>query len=235
MKDREETNLDQSLKNMDEYITWDDERQQHSREILLSKMEQEKSPKRSWLKRSAVPVAATILFLGTAGTLFVSEFSEQQQLSEQQNEQQVNMAENSSGQGFGIGMDEKAESDVMEISESGFDLQLPQYSPVENTELESIWHRSEGQNNVVSATYYDGEGNELFTFMQEAITENTDVTHLQENADYETEVNGNITFVIENDTSGLRTINIITNDYGFTLSTYNLSEEQLLTTGESIE
>jgi hypothetical protein len=235
MKDREESNLDQSLKNMNEHIIRDDERQQHSRKMLLSKMEQEKSPKRkSWIKRSVIPVAATVLFLGTAGTLFVSEFSEQQQISEQQHEQQVNRGENNSGQGFEIGVDAKVESEIMEIKASGFDLQLPQYSPVEEVELKSIWYRDEGENDVVSASYIDREGNEVFKLMQENLTENPDINHLQENADYETEINGSTTFVSEND-YGLRTINIVANKFGFTLYSYNLSEEELISIGESIK
>ncbi|MFA1822106.1 hypothetical protein ACDX78_18295 [Virgibacillus oceani] len=234
MKDREKTKLDQSLKSMDEHITWDEERQQHSRKMLLSKLEQDESPKRKpWIRRHVAPVLASVLFLGTAGTLIVSEFSEQEQINEQQNEQQINMAGNTS-HGFEIAMDEKAEADVREINESGFALQLPQYSPVENTDLENIFHRSKGQNDVVTASYYDGGGNKLFTFMQESILEHTDITHLQEKADYETEIKGNVTFVSENDNSGLRTINMIVDNYGFTLSTYNLTEEQLLTIGESI-
>ena len=182
MKDRKETNLEQSLKNMNDHIIRDDERRQHSRKTLLSKMEQEKSPKRkSRIKRSVVPVTAIVLFLGTAGTLFVSEFSEQQQIKEQQSEHQVNIAENNSRKSFEIATDAKVESEIIEINASGFDLQLPQYSPVENTVLDNIWYRSEGQNNVVAASYFDGEGNEVFKLMQEDIKENPDINHLQEN------------------------------------------------------
>lgn len=234
-KGRENMKLDQSLKEMDKHISWDGERQQHTRKMLLSKMEQEKTPERkSWLKRKAVPVAATILFFGTAGTLVVSEFSEQAEQTGQGHEQQVNMSENSSGQGFDIGIDEDVEAGIAEIKASGFDLQLPQYAPVEGTKLESFWNRTERQHNTVTASYTDEHGNEVFKFMQEELTENADVSHLQEKADYETEINGNITFVSENDHSGLLTINIIANEYGYTLSTYNLTEAELFRVGESI-
>jgi len=236
MKDRKETNLEQSLKNMNDHIIRDDERRQHSRKTLLSKMEQEKSPKRkSRIKRSVVPVTAIVLFLGTAGTLFVSEFSEQQQIKEQQSEHQVNIAENNSRKSFEIATDAKVESEIIEINASGFDLQLPQYSPVENTVLDNIWYRSEGQNNVVAASYFDGEGNEVFKLMQEDIKENPDINHLQENADDQIEINGSTTFISGNNQSGLRSLNIITNKYGFTLYSYTLSEEELISIGESIK
>ncbi|WP_161485687.1 hypothetical protein [Gracilibacillus timonensis] len=40
---------------------------------------------------------------------------------------------------------------------------------------------------------------------------------------------------IKIEANGLKTLNIITNDYGYTLSTYQLSEEQLLQLDASID
>lgn len=237
MKDHEETHLDQSLKSLNESITWDNEKQKRSRKRFLSKLEQVRSPKRkSWIRRSVAPLAASVLFFGTATTLFLSEHSVQQQ-----NGTFIQNENHSMSQGFEIGMDEKAETDIKAINESGFDLQLPQYSPVENTEMKNILQRPAGKTSLVSAVYFDGEGNEIFKFIQEDISEtnanaaNNGMNHVKENADYETEINGKAAFVNENDNSGLRTVNIITNEYGFTLSTYKLSAEQLIKIGRFID
>jgi len=234
MRDQKEIHSDSSLKDINENIHWNHDRQQHSRKMFLTKLEQVSSPKRkSWIKRSMIPVIATVLLLGTTTTLFLSENSVIQQQSESIIEN------NNTNESFEIWMDEEVESSIMEINQSGFDLKLPEYSPIENTEIRNV--RLRDSEPTVNAVYFDEEGNELFTFMQEDISElNANTTshskdRMQENADYETEINGNVTFVSENDQSGLRTINIITNKYGFTLSAYNLSEEQLLNIGESIE
>ncbi|WP_156290198.1 hypothetical protein [Oceanobacillus salinisoli] len=240
MKGQEETQLDQSLKSLNENISWDNEKQQHSRRLFLSKLEQVRSSKRkSWIRRSAVPIVASILFLGTTTTLFVSEHSVQQQNNSLvQNE---NMSGNNTDQVSSIGMDEEVESNIEEINEAGFDLRLPQYSPTSNTEIKNLIQRSAGKTTNVTANYYDGEGKQIFTFLQEDISEinennnNNGINHMKENADYKTEINGNEAFYNENDNSGLKTLNIITNGYGFTLSTYHLSEEQLIKIGESID
>lgn len=77
MKYDNKSKLDKPIKNLDHDIIWNTERQQRSRQKLISELEGNKVTQVSWLKKGIMPLLASLLLVGVLTTVILSESSEQ--------------------------------------------------------------------------------------------------------------------------------------------------------------
>lgn len=68
---------------------------------------------------------------------------------------------------------------------------------------------------------------------EDAINKGT--TRMKQNADYSIDINNKAAYITENEGGNLTTLNIITATYAFNLHSNELTAEELITIGESID
>lgn len=238
--------FDDSLKKLNGNITWNKERQQHSRKRFLYKLDQDRSSKfSSWIKRSSVPLLATILFIGIASIFLFSELGKQNVLGPEQNDpytQYQTASENDDQQIFQIsGLDWQRKKEEAAIKKSGFDLRLPQYSPVENTKTFNIDELPNGLSRLILVSYFNEDEEQIFKFSQKGFKQRNDnaqkntINSIKKSANNSMNINGRKAYYREDFGIDLKMLTILTENYVFTLSSYNQTKEDLINIGKSID
>src|SRR5699024_7906847 len=70
--------IENELGQLNENISWNEERQHHVKRRLIRGMEFDNSPSVSWIKRRLIPVLSLLLLFSIVTTIFLSEFTGQE-------------------------------------------------------------------------------------------------------------------------------------------------------------
>lgn len=248
MKHEEKTSLDHLLKTLDEDVVWHSERQQQTREKLYATFNRVNYKNTSRIKRIKnliLPVVATLFLLGILTTLILNKIVDENYLSTKDTEETAESPSTLSNNNHEIQISNDDQNEIKQIKASDFDLRLPSYSPKAPTEVKGITKRSAGLGFSVTALYYHND-EKLFNFMQESLVDskksmfdypNNGIENIKETANRMIEVNGKDGYITikGSETHPLLIINIIMKNNVFTISSYQLTEDELIEVAESID
>lgn len=224
MKNDENKQLDQSLRELSESIKWDEKRQQHIKSKLIHKLSEQSSrhtqKKENRLKNFWLPIISSIMVILTMMVILISESPKP--LINNSNSRTNDLFEEQTS----IMITEEQYEKIRDIQDSGFSLAIPNYSPQSDTIIENITHRQNEDHTTVSTKFYSNT-DELFSFYQEKINSKAPSNHIIEN-DYSERIviQGIPTYYTNNGVQ--RQLFIITEKYSLEISSYELPKEELI-------
>ncbi|WP_100013089.1 hypothetical protein [Lentibacillus sediminis] len=237
MTKQEERNFEHTLGNLNTKIGWSEDRQQQVRRRLAAQLNDTNSPeKASRIRRYMAPVLAFIMLLAVTGVFFLSEVTDQP-IAEQGTPKQS--ADNRGTDQIQIS--EAEQTAIEEIEAGGFEVRLPTYSPIEQTEAVNIRQRPTGNVPHVSVQYINKYKEDVFTFQQEKISKVSEtyrkerLSQMEADSDRQLEWDDYpIYYTKKGGTKTLKMVNIVTPQYAFTLASYRLTAEEIIEVAKSI-
>src|SRR5690625_8943 len=230
MKNDENKQLDQSLRELNESIEWDEKRQQHIKNKLIHNLSEQssshKQKKVNRLNNFWLPITSLVMVSLTVMIIVISENPKTL----------VNDSNPSTNDSFeeqtSIVVTEEQYEQIRDIQDSGFSLAIPNYSPQPDTVIENIAHRQNEDHTTVSTKFYSNT-DELFSLYQEKINNKDPSNHVIED-DYSERIviQGIPTYYINNGVQ--RQLFIITKKYSLEISSYELPKEELIKIIKSI-
>lgn len=244
----EKSSLDDSLKRLDEDVIWDVERKEIVRHNLSSKLNQT-NPNTTFgmgyrIRKFVIPVMTTILLIGILTTLFLS-IPLKDQLSIKDPDESGLKSTSSGKNNKMIEISSDQQSEIKQIRDSGFDLRLPSYSPEAHTEIKEIVKNVSDSGFTVMAGYYLQEKN-IFNFMQESLdpiansipnssSNGTEV--MKDDVQRMLEIDNKVAYITKegSETQPLLGIRAMRDHHIFTITSYYLTEDELIKIAKSIE
>lgn len=249
MKHHEEDFLDNALKNLDHSVILNEKRKRQIRKNIIKAIDQEKSRNNLYFFKKIIPLSISGLLV-----LLVSLFLVEQSVVKNKNADNINQEKGSpsiiinqekiSAQGKNneskFNISDQLNSKIDGIRASGFELRLPNYTPIDGTELINIVKRNSGNGVQVTARYHY-QNKELFSFSQETIKQgdrlNSFIQEVKKEADVQITLNGKATYFInrQRGKEPIKIVYIITNGYVFSINSYTLTKKQLIDIATSIK
>lgn len=245
MNDHNDSFLNNQLKKLRSNVKWEKEGQEKVRNNIISTINQQHNIKQSKIKKRKLSLAVIfpailLVILGVGLSLFLpsNQISDNHMTKSAEN-QEVKSA----FVDFQYDISEEVKKDITNINDSGFELKLPALSITEDMEIElveTIKREGSEARRVDVKSFFTFEGNKEFFLMQEYTGNSNDrqlvekgATAIQEKAVEILDINGDKAYIVNNKRS--KTLYLLTDEYGFSLHSNDLSTEQMSRLMESID